>query len=77
MTDLRKRVERRTVDPVASVRRQVVVALLPGDVVAFREAGRRKWYTAPVGKLFTTVVRWNVDAEQAAKKAERKARRQA
>jgi len=44
-------------------------------VLAFREEGRRKWFTAPLGRVFCHVVRWNVDAERAAKKAAKKARR--
>jgi hypothetical protein len=67
MTDLRKRVERRTVEPVPNVRRQIVCAFEPGDVLAFRESGRRRWYRAPIGKVFLTVARWNVDAERQTK----------
>ena len=72
MTDLRKAVHRRTVALVASVRRRVIVALLPGDVIAFREEGRRKWYVAPVGRVFLTVAQWNVEQERAER---RKAKR--
>lgn len=75
MTDLRKIVRRVTVDQCASVRRRLVVALEPGDVVAFKEHGRRKWYRAPISRVFVMVARWNVDAERAAKKAARKAGR--
>jgi hypothetical protein len=75
MTDLRKPVRRRTVAPVASARRRLVLYLLPGDVVGFREEGRRRIWTAPVGRLYTVVVRWTVEAERAAKRAARRARR--
>jgi len=59
MTDLRKTVKRRTVEPCQTVRRRLVVALLPGDVLAFREEGRRKWVQAPLSKVFVAVSRWN------------------
>ena len=77
MTDLRKIVKRRTVDPVHSVRRLLVVMLMPGDVIGFREEGRRRIYTAPVGKVFMTVAQWNVAAERSEKKAARAASRMA
>jgi hypothetical protein len=75
MTDLKKMISRRSVDQVPAIRRRLVVALMPGDVIAFREEGRRKWYSAPLGKVFIQVAKWNADAEVAEKKrlrAERK-----
>jgi hypothetical protein len=74
MTELRRPVRRRTIEPCETVRRRLVVALLPGDVLAFREEGRRRWYSAPLGKVFVTVARWNVDAERTEKRRNRKAR---
>ena len=74
MTDLRRPVRRRTIEPCETVRRRLVVALLPGDVLAFREEGRpdlaesRGWYSAPLGKVFITVAKWNADAERAEKR---------
>ena len=65
MTDLRRPVRRRTVEACDSVRRRLVVALLPGDVIAFREAGRRHWYVAPLARVFMAVARWNVEATRA------------
>ena len=76
MTDLRKIVKRRTVEPVAAVRRRVIVALSPGDVIMFREEGRRKWYTAPVSRMFVQCVKWNADADLAKRRTERKAKRE-
>jgi len=73
VTPLRNPVRRVTVNDCASVRRRLVVALEPGDVLAFRESGRRRWYRAPIGRVFVEVARWNVDAERAARKAARKA----
>jgi hypothetical protein len=75
MTDLRETVRRRTVGQCQSVRRRLVVALEPGDVISFREEGRRRWYSAPLARVFMQVARWNADAEAAARKAARKARR--
>jgi hypothetical protein len=74
MTDLRRPVRRRTVTLCATVRRRLVVALEPGDVLAIREAGRRRWYRAPIGRVFITVAQWNVAAERAARKAARRNR---
>lgn len=74
MTELRRPIRRRTVEPCHTVRRRLVVALLPGDVLAFREEGRRRWYSAPLAKVFLTVAKWNVDAERAERRANRKAR---
>ena len=65
MTDLRKPIQRRTVEACPAVRRRLVVALLPGDVIEFREAGRRRRYSAPLARVFAAVARWNVDAERA------------
>ena len=72
MTELRKPVKRRTVEPCATVRRRLVVALMPGDVLAFREEGRRRWYAAPLAKVFVTVAQWNVTAERAERRRRRK-----
>ena len=46
--------------------------LAPGDVLAFREAGRRRWYSAPIAKVFVTVAQWNVDAERAERRNNRR-----
>ena len=73
MIEIRKAVYRRTVGECQSVRRKIVVAFEPGDVIAFREHGRRRWYRAPITRLFVTVAAWNVAAEKAEKKAQRKA----
>ena len=75
MTDLRKPVKRRTIEQCATVRRRLVVALMPGDVIAFREEGRRRWYSAPIARLFVTVAQWNIAAERAERKAARRAAR--
>ena len=72
MTELRKPIKRRTVEQCATVRRRLVVAMLPGDVLAFREEGRRRWYSAPIAKVFVTVAQWNVNAERAERRKNRR-----
>ena len=72
MTELRKPIKRRTVEQCATVRRRLVVAMLPGDVLAFREEGRRRWYSAPIAKVFITVAQWNVNAERAERRKNRR-----
>ena len=72
MTDLRRPVRRRTIETCETVRRRLVVALLPGDVIAFREEGRRRWYSAPIARLFVTVARWNVENERAERRKNRR-----
>jgi hypothetical protein len=74
MTDLRRTVRRRTVEPCATVRRRLIVALEPGDVLAIREAGRRRWYRAPIARVFVTIAQWNIAAERAARAAAKRTR---
>lgn len=71
MTDLTKTVHRRSMAIAPSVRRRLIVALMPGDVIGFREEGRRKWYTAPISRVFVHVANWNADAERAEKKRQK------
>ena len=37
--------------------RQIVVSLEPGDIIIFREKGRRKRYSYPIDSAFTQAVR--------------------
>ena len=62
MTDLRKTVRRKCADTTSHRGRRIVVALEPGDVIAIREERTRTWFRAPLGRIYTQVVRWNVDA---------------
>ena len=71
MTNLHKTVRRVTVDECPTVRRRLVVALEPGDVLAIREHGRRRWFRAPIGRVFVLLAKWNVEAERAERKARR------
>ena len=70
MTDLRKRVKRRTIS--AHRGRRIVVSLLPGDVLGFREERTRKEFLLSVAGAFD----YAVLLEVARRKAEKKARRQ-
>jgi len=71
MTDLRRRVKRRTVSPFDYQRRRIVVYLLPGDVIAMREEGRRKLFQAEISKVFRQIVKWNAEAERSKKRRRR------
>ena len=51
---------------------RVVVELRPGDVIAFKWMRKRKWFVADINKVMRTVIAWNVAAEKAQKKLERK-----
>jgi len=75
MTDLYRRVRRRTVDVCPTTRRRWVVELLPGDTFSCREEGRRRRYLAPLRRVCLQVVKWNIEAEKAAKKKKRKTRK--
>lgn len=69
-------IRRKTIEPVASVRRRVIVSLEPGDVISFREDGRRHTYVAPVGPLFMTAVKHNAWALKQEKAREKQLIRQ-
>lgn len=77
MTDLEKTVQRRSLSAVPAIRRRLIIALMPGDVIGFREEGRRKWYTAPISKVFIQVAQWNAAVEAAERKRLKKERRAA
>ena len=66
MTPLRKRVQRRTTAPVRGGRR-VVVSLLPGDVIGFREERTRTEYLLSISGAYTYAVRLAVAARKAGK----------
>ena len=74
MTPLRKRVQRRTTAPVRGGRR-VVVSLLPGDVLGFREERTRTEYLLSISGAYTYAVRLAVAAQQREKVLARKARK--
>lgn len=66
------RVARRTASPCDHHGRRLIVALEPGDIIAFREERRRKWFRAVISRLYVTVVKWTVDAERTEKRKARK-----
>lgn len=77
MTPLAKAVRRvtRRSYPVLYVNeaRPIVVSLEPGDVITFRESGRRQTWSLPIDRMFRQAVR---EAAQAVRR-ERKTRRSA
>jgi hypothetical protein len=78
MTPLVKPVRRKTQGEyriLFNQSRKIVVTLAPGDVLEFREAGRRAKFLLPIPRAFQYAVRLTADAERARKKAERKARK--
>jgi len=61
VTELTKAVRRKTRRPYgvlyAGEPRPIIVSLEPGDVVCFREAGRRQVWTLPIDRMFRQAVR--------------------
>ena len=73
MTDLTKRVKRRS---FASYRgRRIVVSLLPGDVLGFREERTRREYLLSISGAYTYAVALEVERRKREKIAARKAKR--
>ena len=73
MTDLTKRVRRRS---FAFYRgRRIVVSLLPGDVLAFREERTRREYLLSISGAYTYAVMLEVERRRREKAAARKAKR--
>lgn len=78
MTNLEKPIHRKTrgAYPTLYVRpRQIVVSLLPGDFIEFRELGRRKRFRAPIDGIFKHVIRLQVLADAAEKRKQKKLKR--
>ena len=75
MTSLTKAVRRVTRDTYTVLytgdARSIVVSLEPGDVMTFREAGRRQTWSLPIDRMFRQAVR----EAALAQRRERKARR--
>jgi hypothetical protein len=61
MTSLTKAVRRKTRFPYAVLyagnARSIIVSLEPGDVITFREAGRRQVWSVPIDQVFRQTVR--------------------
>jgi hypothetical protein len=60
MTDLNKRVKRRSIAPHRG--RRIVVSLEPGDLIGLREERTRKTYYFPIAAAFDFAVKMYVAA---------------
>ena len=69
MTDLRRRVKRRTVNSHRG--RRIVVSLLPGDVLGFREERTRKEYLLSIAGAYVYAVRLEVERRKQERRAKR------
>lgn len=70
MTPLTRRVKRRTLAPHR--RRRIVVSLLPGDVLGFREERTRKEFLLSVAGAFDYAVMLEVERRKREKAAKRR-----
>jgi hypothetical protein len=70
MIELYKPVKRRTRSPHRRGRR-VIVSLLPGDLLAFRDERSRTEFVLPIGAAYDVAVKVHVAAMKAARKAAR------
>lgn len=71
MTPLKKPVHRRTVDTSYRGRR-IIVSLLPGDVLAFREERRRQQYLLSISGAYTYAVLMEVERRKREKAKNRR-----
>ena len=71
VTELRRYVLRRTVEAHDYRRRKLVICLEPGDVISLREERCRKWFSAPLSKVYHQIVRWNLESAKQAKRNQR------
>lgn len=70
MTDLNKKLKRRTLGTVFDRgHRRVIVTLHPGDRIGLRLERTKKEYIADVSAIYRAVVRWTVDGKQRALEA--------
>ena len=74
MTELTKRVKRRTIGRVRGGRR-IVVSLHPGDVLGFREERTRKEYVLSIAGAYTYAVTLEVARRKRERAEARKAKR--
>lgn len=51
--------------------RRIVVQLRVGDIIAMKEERTRRWFVAPINRVFRTLILWNVEAERIEKKKRR------
>ena len=67
MTDLTKRVKRRTIHTHCG--RRIVVSLMPGDVLGFREERLRHEYLLSIAGAYEYAVRLEVEHKRREKRA--------
>lgn len=80
MTNLEKKIQRKTRGAYRVLYqqpRQIIAALCPGDLLEFREHGRRARFTLPIDAAFKLAVRIQAAADAAERKKQRKERRKA
>lgn len=71
MTTINKKIQRRTQASYAVLTRTarpIVVALLPQDILEFREAGCRTRFTLAIDDVFRLAIRMSVEAARRAKR---------
>jgi hypothetical protein len=73
VTPLTKRVKRRTIAPHRG--RRIVVSMLPGDVLSFREERTRREYVLSIAGAYTYAVMLEVERRKRDKAAKRKGAR--
>lgn len=73
MTDLKKRVRRRTLSSIRG--RRIVVSLLPGDVLSFREERTRAEYLLSISGAYTYAVMLEVERRRRERAERRKGAR--
>lgn len=77
MTELTKRVVRRSREPFARNGKRLVIELCPGDLVRMRIERSRCNYEGRLADIFRTLALWHSDRVRAERKAARLARRAA
>lgn len=78
MTELTRKVSRRTRAPYSVLFREprpIVASLIPGDLLQFREAGRRDTWEIPISSAFKYAVRLKALSDATEKRRARKAKR--
>jgi len=80
MTSLTRAVRRKTRFPYAVLyagkTRPIIVSLEPGDVITFREAGRRHVWSVPIDRIFRQAVREAAVAQRRERKSRRRSQLQ-
>lgn len=68
MTDLNKRVSRRTRAAFAHYRRRIIVSLEPGDVLGMRLERTRTTFLAPMADIYRVMAGWHAEAKRREKR---------